>query len=48
MIRTPDGRQHGPQLIRGGHQYVVFDMSPATVAHLVAEGATGSIRSMIS
>jgi len=30
------------RLIRGGHECVVFDMSPESVAHLVSDGATGS------
>ncbi|MGA3204973.1 MAG: phosphogluconate dehydrogenase (NAD(+)-dependent, decarboxylating) [Bryobacteraceae bacterium] len=30
------------RLIRGGHQCVVFDMSAESVAHLAADGATGS------
>jgi 6-phosphogluconate dehydrogenase len=30
------------RLIRGGHQCVVFDMSPESVSSLVKEGATGS------
>src|SRR5580704_11732092 len=30
------------RLIRAGHECVVFDMSPASVSHLAAEGATGS------
>jgi 6-phosphogluconate dehydrogenase len=30
------------RLIHGGHECVVFDMSPESVAHMVAEGATGA------
>ena len=30
------------RLLRGGHQCVVFDMSAESVAHLAADGATGS------
>src|SRR5271163_1012813 len=30
------------RLMRGGHQCVVFDLSPANVSGLVAEGATGA------
>jgi 6-phosphogluconate dehydrogenase len=30
------------RLIRGGHQCVVFDMNPESVAELQTEGATGS------
>ncbi|HVP00019.1 MAG TPA: decarboxylating 6-phosphogluconate dehydrogenase [Bryobacteraceae bacterium] len=30
------------RLMRGGHECVVFDMSPESVAHMVQEGATGS------
>ena len=30
------------RLLRGGHQCVVFDVSPKAVAELAAEGATGA------
>ena len=30
------------RLIRGGHECVVFDMSPESVAHMAQQGATGS------
>ena len=36
------GANMARRLIRGGHQCVVFDMSPKAVAALVEEKATGA------